>query len=222
MGDTNEPELFKHNYARPVTEWLRATHATTKPLIARSPLTTLPANASIGIYEDDLLRLLLLDDPRLAVPVFNADAAALDAAVAPWRYAQNAAKAEIISTIRSRTCARALATSTRLVGKHLPELVHLGAWLSGSGSNTPEIRKRIQQCNAGWFALEPFFMSAAPRPAKRLLLLVDVYSRLLSGVEALALTAADVDKLTRGMNGKLRALHLGKAHKVDNAGEHTA
>ena len=94
----------------------------------------------------------------------------------------------------------------------MPAMLHPGAFLSGSRANRHEVDKRIKECNSAWSALLGFWFSSGPRPVKGLLAITVLYSKLLSGLEALTLTTSECLRLTRAMNGKLRAMLLGKAH----------
>ena len=81
MGDSNEPELFMHNYYEAVAQYLLSTHRNSKALISTSPWGR--TNASIGGFVDDLIRIVVpeCDDDRALTTAVNHDSKCLTAAL---------------------------------------------------------------------------------------------------------------------------------------------
>eukprot|EP00969_Alexandrium_andersonii_P115978 5128857-Alexandrium_andersonii.AAC.1 len=61
MGDSNEPELFMANHYQALEEYTYSTFGTaTRSALVTCPIFEQRHNAGIGVFVDDLLRLIIL------------------------------------------------------------------------------------------------------------------------------------------------------------------
>ena len=155
MGDSNEPELFMQNYYEAIRQYTRTTHARiTKGLTATAEwFSASKANASIGAFIDDIIRIVTptdqKDDRALAANM-NHDSRELTNALDGWMYAQNAEKADITLYGRRTVTHRLAGTDGAVIGRIMPHLLHLGSSPAGSGANGPEVDRVILAINRGW------------------------------------------------------------------------
>ena len=99
MGDTNEAECFMMNFYEAVKQYQIDTGPfVSDPLCAKHPITANEIDLSIGIFIDDILRIIVLDasSAQLALGASNFNAAMLDEAVTARQSAQNKTKAETL------------------------------------------------------------------------------------------------------------------------------
>lgn len=101
----------------------------------------------------------------------------------------------------------------------MPQLKHLGGWLSPINSNAPERNERIQAMSTAWMRYYGcWFSEHLPKRIKRLLFCSVVQNAGISGMESYALLAGDYGALDRGVAKKLRAMSLGDACKNTTEG----
>ena len=96
-------------------------------------------------------------------------------------------------------------------------MLYLGVWLSGTGSNKPEVHARIAASWKRWTV----FKRVCSHPdltfrIRRLFFVSLVYSALISALEAVVLPDSELDKLTSFVCHRCRVLLLGKAYEVDD------
>ena len=131
MGSCIEVRLFMTNFYRALFEYnAKTASAIAAPLRGSHPVTNADVDLSLGMFIDDLLRLIALDAPSDGVRFSNLDATELDKSIRPWRYAQNRGKAEIVANLRSVAHTRNCFESDLLVGRPLAEFLQLGAFLA--------------------------------------------------------------------------------------------
>ena len=199
------------NFYRALAQYREEIAAKAAPLEGMHPITAQKVDLSLGMFVDDLLRFILLDDVSKAVEESNEDTRKLDHSIVPWRYAQNRTKAEITANLRSNARAREFFESKALVGKPLGEFIQLGAVFNPQGSNISERLARLAVVGRGWRELGSFWVSGANWKSKRLLFISVVYSAALCGLTSFAVTARDLRPLDASINKKLRAAMLGAA-----------
>ena len=70
MGDSNEPELFMQNYYEAINQYALKTHArVTKGLTATAEwFSAAKANASIGAFVDDIIRIITRSTRKTTAP----------------------------------------------------------------------------------------------------------------------------------------------------------
>ena len=106
LGSCIEVRVFMANFYRVLAQYREEIAAKAAPLEGMHPITAQKVDLSLGMFVDDLLRLILLDDVSKAVEESNEDTCKLDNSIVPWRYAQNRTKAEITANLRSNARAR--------------------------------------------------------------------------------------------------------------------
>ena len=221
MGDSNEPELFMENFYACVKNYAAWTHdAISSPLLARSPVTGRWHNASLGLFVDDIVRMVITEPDRDMQRRSDIDAELLDEAVEDGEYAQNRDKAEIAARIIPREEGLRFAKSTSIIGRVLVSIKHLGGLLTPGGSNVAEINARVKAINSSWSSLGTFWFSEAGYPSKRLMFASVVYGTTLSGMESYALKPGELKRLDKCAARKLRAMLRGDAHVEDQEGKH--
>lgn len=99
--------------------------------------------------------------------------------------------------------AHTIQPSGPLIGRFLPTLKHLGAWLTPNGSEHYETQKRLTATARVWNALGTAWFHL-PRGVRRALFVVQ--SAGLSGLEAAVLTPGEARRLDVAVCKKLRAL----------------
>ena len=153
---------------------------------------------------DDLIRILPFPTMQSAAQLHEDDNRDLDDSLGAAAYAQNAEQQEVILWWPQRGSARMLAAEIAKTSTILPAMKHLGAMREPGGSNAMEITMRIQAGNLGWCSLGVFWSPGAMWRIKRLNFIALVYAPTLSGVEALAVKASEVKRITRSLSKKLR------------------
>ena len=184
--------------------WMRTTHQRiSKPLTSTTPLSpgALP-NPSVGSFADDLIRLVIADDPRTLVRLTHTDTCSLDQAVMAGQYAQNADKAEIIMHLTRPRLAHAIQKVHTLIGRYLPTFNHPGARLTPNGSEHHEIPQRFTAMARGWNTWGTAWVHL-PRGVRRALFVCLVQSAGLSGLQARVLTPGNARRFDVAMCRKL-------------------
>lgn len=157
-------------------------------------------------FVDDLFRILSVFNQStvFARQLGLADSDTLVRCAAEKGYALNTSKQETATHMRSRASNRAPQTvpSTEQ-GKWPSQLIYLGAIFSPTGACAGEVARRIAFANRSCSNLYGFWTSAAPRGTKRLVLHINVYTRLLSGLEAFCLGVIDLCRLSVAMGKNL-------------------
>ena len=79
MGDSNEPELLMESFYACVKNYAAWTHdAISSPLLALSPVTGRWHNASLGLFVDDIVRMVITEPGRDTQRRSDIDAELLD------------------------------------------------------------------------------------------------------------------------------------------------
>ena len=158
MGDSNEPEMFMGNYHEAIDDYRMDTHnRIAKPMIVTNEWTATTVDASMGSYLGDILRTIVADDgdARTLPWLCDHDATCLDTALEKKGYAQNDTKADI-TMFAPNNITKQLSFSPTMKGKLLPNLLHLGALIAGSGANGPEVSRLLLNINQAWNFLKHF------------------------------------------------------------------
>ena len=123
----------------------------------------------MGSYLDDVIRTIFADDndARTLPWLCDYDATCLNDAMESKGYAQNDGKAEITMFAPSNIT-KQLSKEHALKGKLMPNLLHLGALIAGSGANGPEGNRLLFNINQAWNFLKHFWTSNASDATKRL------------------------------------------------------
>ena len=91
-------------------------------------------------------------------------------------------------------------------GKLLPNLLHLGALIAGSGANGPEVSRLLLNINQAWNFLKHFWTSSVNPTTKRFVFLGTVLGNGLSGSEVLKLTSTQAKRIDAIICNKLRCM----------------
>ena len=88
---------------------------------------------------------------------------------------------------------------------------HLGGQYCGTGGNSSEIDKGVQQINAGWCEMGRFWTSDAPYAAKSSAFIGSVQGAALSGLTSYVLSSNEKRRLDTKLVGLLRCMMGGAA-----------
>ena len=175
------------------------------------------------MYADDLYNVIVsqgLDIVQMQ-DLIQASNENLTEHIEPIGIGQNTKKQEITVAcfgVKSREVEREI-RKHKLGGKNiLQQLKYLGSWISENGSNTRELNARLEAAWQKWFMFSKLLTdSDIPFAVRRLCFINMVYNTLLSGLEAFILSDPELDRLTKFICSRCRALLLGKAHsKINN------
>eukprot|EP00959_Pyramimonas_sp_CCMP1952_P265004 5541336-Pyramimonas_sp.AAC.1 len=111
MGGSNEPEFFMSNDYDSIDEYNELTRPVSKFTLAHSDMFGDTMNVGVGLFIDDLLKLLAFPPEAPSEEIRNAsnlDAECLDESREAWEYMQNRTKAEIVIAASRRGIAQAL------------------------------------------------------------------------------------------------------------------
>ena len=209
--------MFMGNYHEAIDEYRMDTHnRIAKPMIVTNEWTATTVDASMGSYLDDIIRTIVADDgdARTLPGLCDHDATCLDAALEKKGYAQNDTKAEI-TMFAPNNITKQLSVSPTMKGKLLPNLLHLGALIAGSGANGPEVSRLLLNINQAWNFLKHFWTSSVNLTTKRLVFLGTALGNGLSGSEVLKLTSIQAKRIDASICNKLRCMMKGKAAWTD-------
>ena len=73
-------------------------------MVAVNPIDKTKIDTSRGAFVDDLIRIIPLDQDEDATIMSNFDTDQLDESILNWDYTQNKTKAEIVVSMRNRSC----------------------------------------------------------------------------------------------------------------------
>mgnify|MGYP002809787192 CR=1 FL=1 len=122
------------------------------------------------------------DDDRALTTAVNNDSKCFTAALDKKKYSKNADKAEI-ALFGRRTVTYRIGKSGHVIGRVLPKIMLLGAYVTGNGSNGAEIDRIISSINKGWCMVGQFWTSGAECTIKRIVFMGIVVGAAVSGAE---------------------------------------
>ena len=100
MRDSNEPEVFMHNYYHAISQYTHKTHHRhSKPLMSSAPwMGARKANAGMGAFIDDVIRVVVPqgNDDRGLASAANFDSRSLTDSLDEKSYVQNETKADVV------------------------------------------------------------------------------------------------------------------------------
>jgi hypothetical protein len=225
-GDNIASDLFSRCFRKPVSKW---TEDCKQPFLTTTcPLRGCSADTSKTMYADDLFNIIVVQglDTNQMQEIVQASNTNLTEQITPIGVGQNTKKQEITVACfgaNSRNIERDI-RKNKLGGKNiLHQLKYLGSWISESGSITKEINARLEVAWKKWFMFSKLLTdSDIPFTVRRLCFINMVYNTLLSGLEAFVLSNSELDKLTKFICSRCRALLLGKAHSKIDQNTHTS
>lgn len=223
MGDKNEPEAFAEVFREPIAAWNTAQTLPDRErlLIARCPVTNRRVDLSLTKYADDVAKEVVMpeeaierdghyDTMREMARECNES---LDEYLACYGYSQNRSKQAIIPNFVGVGSNRGLraALAGDMDGRVEAESRYLGPYLHYRQATGGERRRRIVAARKGYASMGRFWSSRAPAKVKRMAYFARVLGPLLSGCEALVLTATDVKLMDVVALRLLRGLARAKA-----------
>ncbi len=99
--------------------------------------------------------------------------------------------------------------------KVLPHLLHLGAFIAGSGAAGPEVNRLITNMNQAWGYLQHFWTSKVGYSPRRLVFMGTVLGNAMSGSEAIKLTTSQAMKNDANICNKQTQVHAEGKGGVD-------
>ena len=203
QGDGPAGPLFLEVYHPQIDGWLAQVQTLPQQqlCIAQDPVSGSHVDCSITAYADDVGKTTIVEDESDLLQKMLRINSWMDEALEGIGLAQNCDKQEHVvhATGRgSRNFLRAMYTRGVGAGKTLPTARYLGGRRSYDNSCHHEISHRVRAAYGGYNSMGSFWSRASGcRRATLLVFRCMVHEALLSGLEALFLSASDVRKLDK-------------------------